>query len=410
MTVVTEALPTVPTTTPGPTAASPTRRRLLFVLPDLKGGGAPRVTLALLAALDPADYELSLLNLGAPGARLQADVPAPVRLLQRPRWLPGLIGAKLATLWHARRQDLLIAAVEMRATFCVHFAARWLRKPAIAWVHIAFEHWARGFSARHHRRARAAYRDIGHAVFVAEGARDSMQRWLGTSRETWRCIPNLFSSGHYRDSVAMPEAHRALLERMRERPTLIGIGRLEARKGFDRLLQGAARARAAGLDFDIVLLGEGPLRNALCEQAAQLGLSRQLHLPGHVGNPLTWLAAASVYVLSSQLEGLPTTILEAFSTRTPVIAFDCPSGPRELLDHGRAGRLLPMDDVDALALSIIELLESPSLRQQLGDAGHARLPHYQAAAVLPKWQALFDELAGDGAPAQALSRAREPTG
>ncbi len=366
--------------------------RLLFVVPDLKGGGAPRVTLSLLGALGQRRYDLSLLNLGRRGEVLEAQVPRDVRLLRRPRWLPGLVGARLATLWHARRQHLLIAAVEMRATFCVHFAARLLRKPAMAWVHIAFEDWVRGFGERHHRRSRAAYAAIGPLVFVAEDARASMRRWLGDDRAHWRCIPNLFDAGAYPAGTPDP-AQRALMARMQRGASVVGIGRLEARKGFDLLIAACALARNGGADFDLVILGEGALRPALLAQARDLGIGDRVFLPGHVDNPLPWLQAATLFVLSSRLEGLPTTIVESFWAGTPVVAADCPCGPREMLADG-AGVLVPMDDAPGMAVAIADLLDDPAARTRLAHAGRAALTRYAPSTVLPQWESAIAQALG----------------
>jgi glycosyltransferase involved in cell wall biosynthesis len=366
------------------------RRRLLFVLPDLDGGGAPRVALALLAAMDAQRYQISLLNLGRRGAVLEPQIPAHVRLLHRPRWLPGgLVGARLATLWHGRDQDLLVAGVEMRATFCVHYAARLLRKPSIAWVHIAFEHWARGFGERHRRRSRAAYTAIDELVFVAEGARASMRRWLGRDKPGWRVIPNLFNPAAYAQG-SLDATQQRVLQRMRQRPSVIGIGRLETRKGFDLLLSACAKAIAAGADFDVVILGEGGLREALHAEARSLGIADRVSLPGYVANPLVWLQAATLYLMSSRLEGLPTTILEAYACGTPVIATDCPSGPSEMLAGG-AGVLVPVDDAGAMADAIGLLLQSPQRRQALADKGRRALQRYLPEAVLPQWDAAIDQ-------------------
>jgi len=370
------------------------RTRLLLVLPDLDGGGAPRVALALLGAMDAARYDIALLNLGRRGAVLESQIPPTVQLLHRPRWLPGgLAGARLATLWQGRSRDLLIAGVEMRATFCVHAAARLLRKPAIAWVHIAFDEWARGFGARHRRRSRAAYAAIDDVVFVADGARASMRRWLGVDKPGWQVIPNLFRASAYPERPLSP-AQQAVLGCMRLRPTVLGIGRLETRKGFDLLLTACARARANGADFDVVILGEGGLREALHAEARSLGIADRVSLPGYVDNPLPWLQAAALYVMSSRLEGLPTTILEAFACGTAVIATDCPSGPAEML-AGDAGLLVPVDDTGAIADAIGQLLQSPQRRAALAENGRSALDRYRAEAVLPQWDAVI---------AQALTR------
>lgn len=377
---------------PMTSAATPpsTRRRLLFVLPNLDGGGAQRVTLSLLRAFDPARYEISLLVLKGRG-ELSPYVPPQVRAIYPSVWLQrgGLLGARLAVCLHGRNHDVLIAALEMRTTFCVHGAAKWLGKPAILWVHIAFGMWAKGLGARQIRRSRAAYRDIPNVVFVAEGARRSMAEWLGFEQPGWRVIPNPFNPAGYATSE-LTGAQSALRERMSRRRTLIGIGRLEKRKGFDLLIDVAAKLVREGIDVDVVILGEGKLREELAERAQALGIGDHVFLPGFVHDPLEWLRAATVYVLSSRLEGLPTTIIEAMSVGTPVVATDCPSGPRELLDGGSAGLLVPMDDPEAIAAAIRRVLASDALRTELIDAGHRRARDFEPANVVTKWDGIFE--------------------
>ena len=387
------------------------RRKLLFVVPDLKGGGAPRVILSLLGALDPQRYDITLLNLGPRGQALESQIPPAVKL--RRSWPGGLPGARLATLWHGRDRDLLIAGQETRATFCVHWAAKLLQKPAAAWVHIAYEHWARGHSERHRKRSRDAYREITNLVFVAEGARISMRNWLSEQkalpsarqRANWTVIPNLFRAENYVDDHAPSIEQRKLLQHLQARPSLIGIGRLEARKGFDVLLRSAAQALRNGLDFDIVLLGEGPLRGSLAALAIELGIADRVHMPGHVSSSLPWLRASTAYVLTSRLEGLPTTILEAFACGTPVIANDCPSGPAELLAGGRAGELVAMDDLDALALAMQRILQSPEHRAELRAAGLARVQRYDVPSVVPQWDQFIESAIRSGPVGMSAERA-----
>jgi glycosyltransferase involved in cell wall biosynthesis len=359
------------------------RRRLLMVLPDLAGGGAQRVTLRLLRSFDPQRFELSLLVLDGPG-ELSLYVPGNVRLIHVPRRF-GLRLGKLATLWHGLRADVLIAATELRASFCVHFAARLLRKPAVGWVRIAFGEYAAQLSERNRRRARRTYGDFQRLVFVSDGARESFQRWYGERRDSWVTIFNPFDAEEIEAPLRAAEAKPP-------RPLLVGIGRLEARKGFDLLIRAAGIARRAGADFDLAILGEGPLREALRAQAAQQGIGDRLLMPGFVHDVSAWLRRSSAYVLSSRIEGLPGTILEAFAAGAPVIATRCPHGPEELLQQGACGRLVAVDDAEAMAQAITELLASPSLCRELSLLGHRRLRDFAPATILPQWQALIDGL------------------
>lgn len=106
--------------------------------------------------------------------------------------------------------------------------------------------------------------------------------------------------------------------------------------------------RSAALP-DLVIVGDGPLREALVTQANQLGIAQQVHFSGFLSNPYPVLRHARLFILSSLQEGMPTVLIEALALGTPVLACDCETGPRELLDHGRLGQLVIVNDVQALA-------------------------------------------------------------
>jgi glycosyltransferase involved in cell wall biosynthesis len=108
-----------------------------------------------------------------------------------------------------------------------------------------------------------------------------------------------------------------------------------------------------------VILGRGRLREALTTLAGSLGVDRQVDLPGFVENPYPFIRRARAFVLSSRWEGSPNVLVEALALGTPVVATDCPSGPREILAGGRFGPLVPVGDPEALAEAILGLLRAP---------------------------------------------------
>ena len=99
----------------------------------------------------------------------------------------------------------------------------------------------------------------------------------------------------------------------------------------------------------LLILGDGPDGDELLELAAALDIVDDVALPGFSANVYASMAHAAAFVLSSRWEGLPTVVVEALACGAPVIATDCPSGPREILEGGRYGRLVPVGDIDALA-------------------------------------------------------------
>jgi glycosyltransferase involved in cell wall biosynthesis len=108
-----------------------------------------------------------------------------------------------------------------------------------------------------------------------------------------------------------------------------------------------------------VILGEGEQRGSLTRLARDLDVAGDVDLPGFVTNPYAWMARASVFVLASAWEGFSNALVEALAVGCPAVSTDCPSGPREILDHGAYGPLVPVGDDRALAAAILKTLDAP---------------------------------------------------
>ena len=143
---------------------------------------------------------------------------------------------------------------------------------------------------------------------------------------------------------------------VRATPTVVAVGRLMPQKDFATLIAAFAMARRAR-PARLVVLGDGPLREDLEKLTRQLGVSDDVSLPGYCANPYPAMAAADLFVLSSRWEGSPGVLIEAMSCGTVVVATDCPSGPRQILDGGRYGRLVPVGDAAAMATAIVDALD-----------------------------------------------------
>jgi glycosyltransferase involved in cell wall biosynthesis len=139
---------------------------------------------------------------------------------------------------------------------------------------------------------------------------------------------------------------------------ILGAGSLEPRKDFPTLLRAFARLRE-GRAARLVILGEGRERDALQRLAGELGIASDVDLPGYADNPYRWMSRAAVFVLCSRREGSGAVLVEALACRTPVVATDCPTGPAEILAHGRLGPLVEVGDDAGLAEALARVLERP---------------------------------------------------
>ena len=141
---------------------------------------------------------------------------------------------------------------------------------------------------------------------------------------------------------------------------ILGVGRLEPQKRWDRLL--AAVAALADRDITLVILGEGACRGALAAQATALGLAARVHLPGHVADPLPAMARAQVVALTSDFEGVPGVLREALSVGTPVVATDSSHAIAEIVDTPARGTIVARDDGPALVAALDAWLTSGTPR------------------------------------------------
>ena len=141
-------------------------------------------------------------------------------------------------------------------------------------------------------------------------------------------------------------------------PVILGVGRLCEAKDFATLLRAFALVRQK-LETRLVILGEGEMRHELEKLARELSIEHDVMMPGVVKNPFPYISRAAVFVLSSRHEGLPTVLIEALALGTPIVSTNCPSGPAEILENGRWGRLVPPGDPQAMAEAIVETLGEP---------------------------------------------------
>jgi GalNAc-alpha-(1->4)-GalNAc-alpha-(1->3)-diNAcBac-PP-undecaprenol alpha-1,4-N-acetyl-D-galactosaminyltransferase len=177
-------------------------------------------------------------------------------------------------------------------------------------------------------------------------------------------------------------------------PLVVAIGRLVPQKGFDMLLDAFATVAARDPSVCLAIVGEGPDRAALERQRDELGLTERVTLPGTTGDPHGLLRRASAFVMSSRREGFPTVLGEAMACGVPVISFDCPSGPRELIRDGVDGLLIPPGDVDGLAAGLERLLRDRDLADRLASRAPEVVDRFSLAAVLDLWDEIFREVTG----------------
>ena len=288
------------------------------------------------------------------------------------RWDP-FVDAAIVRYFRSAGEGILVTTRPALNLLSAGTAPRHLIR--VAQDHMNFASYRRGLRTaiiRNYRRLDAV------TVLTQHDLRD-YQRALGGCGVRLACIPN---------GIPPRDAPRAAYEAKQ----VVAAGRLTAQKGFDMLLDAYRPVAARYPDWTLTIHGGGAWHERLTAQRDRLGLHDVVRLPGLTRHLDRELAASSIFVLSSRVEGLPMALLEAMSTGLPPVAFDCPTGPGEVIDDGVNGRLVPPGDIGALAAALSELIEDPDRRRAMGTEAYRTSRRFFMPAVRDAWAEFFAAL------------------
>jgi glycosyltransferase involved in cell wall biosynthesis len=344
-------------------------RSLVIYLPDLSGGGVERLQLDLAPLFLESGLKVTFLLCRAEGALID-EVPEEVRLisLNKRRQLAALF--PLARYLRRERPTFLIAHTEHTSII-----ALWARSIARVSTRVVIcQHNTVSAQAAHKQwqyrillilfRLFLNWADA--LVAVSAGVADDLAASCRIARERITVIFNGVVGGNFERNANAPLKHPWFALGI---PVIVAAGRMREQKDFATLIIAFATV-ARERDVRLVLLGEGPLRPSLQRLAHSLGVADRVDMPGFCSNPLPYMRAAAILVLSSRFEGFAMVLAEALACGTPVVSTDCPYGPSEILDHGRYGKLTPIGDAAALAQAILATLDAPLPREFLRERGY----------------------------------------
>lgn len=174
------------------------------------------------------------------------------------------------------------------------------------------------------------------------------------------------------------------------RGLLLAVGRLSTEKQFNLLLDCFHCLASRHPDWDLVILGDGPLRSALERQIKESGLDNRCFLPGKAGNVGDWYQHADLFVLTSHFEGFPNTLLEAMAHGLAVVSFDCDTGPRDIIRHQVDGLLVAPMNAQSLTAALDQLMGDGALRQRFAAQAVAVRERFAIDKIASQWERLFE--------------------
>ena len=371
------------------------KKKILFLIPNLKHGGAEKVLVNLANNLSPEKYDVTVQTLFDEGlhklrhafhVRYKTFFPRGFRgnsyLFKR---FPPAFWWKLIVREH---YDIAVSYLE-GPTSRILAGCTDPNTKRIAWLHIELNTpklAAQGF--RSTKEAAGAYDSFDRVVAVSRDVRDCFLQNLPVSRPV-DVLYNTNETGEIRRMSAFPTDHPRFITG--DMPTVCSVAKLMKTKGFDRLLEAHRRLWMDGIRHRVCILGIGEEQAALEEQIRRHGLTDTFLLLGYKDNPYSYVAKSDLYVCSSRREGFSTAVTEALIVGTPVVSTDC-SGARELLGDNNEYGLVVENSTDGIYEGMKKLLCDPALLTHYRTQAKLRGSYFSKEHTVQAVEEMFESL------------------
>jgi glycosyltransferase involved in cell wall biosynthesis len=350
------------------------QEKVAFFLPSLEGGGAERVVVNLIKEFVKREIKVELVLASAKGPYL-SELPKEVRIidLKSPRVIFSI--PKLISYLREEKLDIFISSLS-HANLVSIISKKIARSKTKLFLREDNTLSLVFYNSKSFKTkvipflVKLLYSHADLVIAVSDGVKDDLVGFAKLSPDKIKVIYNPVITPELFQKAREPVSHPWFAPN--SPPVILGVGRLTKQKDFPTLLKAFALVRKEN-DSRLVILGEGEERKNLEKLAKELGIEEFLWMPGFVDNPYKYMSKASVFVLSSIYEGLPTVLIEALALGCKVVSTDCKSGPREILDDGKSGKLVPVGDFIAMKEAIVSSISvdrksfyESSLNEQIG--------------------------------------------
>lgn len=348
-------------------------KKIALVIADLDLGGGQRVTINLANALSK-EYQVSIIifqdddiHYEAPGALINLDCPSQNSILKKV--LNVFKRAyKLRKFLKKEKFDYVYSFMET-----ANFPTAMAYPNAALSVHCNPKTW----NSFESLLARLTYGRAKNVIAVSDDVSAILRSDYGLKNVSR--IYNPVDSKEILGQVDKPYQH--------SKPYIVALGRYHEMKRYDLLIDAYAQSKLQ-TECDLIIVGDGELRIELEAQIKRLKLQDKVHLAGTQSNPFPYLAGAKFLVLSSRTEAFPMVLIEALALECPIVATDCPTGPREIVREGENGLLVENENAQALSQGMDKLYFDEKLLEHFKKNAVSSIQHLSGEVIVKEWLSL----------------------
>jgi len=363
------------------------KKKIMFIIPSLEGGGAEKVLVEIIGHLDAEKYAISLVLFEKKGVHLLA-IPDYVELYdlkKKSRYSFLKLIVKLAILFRKARPYTVIGFLSYANIIAI--LSKFLSKLKFNLIITEHTHLSSALLYARCRRIKSfLYKTLfNYATFIiipSIGIKQHLIEAFNLGQKRIKAIHNPI------DLTKIYKLKDEDLDKNGLEKYILVAGRLTKPKGYPYLLK-AYSLISKDVQEKLVILGEGEDKENLKKLANDLGVQEKVLFLGFQKNPYKFMKNASIFVLSSLSESFAIVIIEAMACGTPVISTDCPSGPGEIITNSINGILVSSGNEKALADAMLTLLKDENLRKNFSREGKKRAEDFRMEKILPKYEELF---------------------
>jgi len=345
-------------------------KKIAIVIADLDLGGGQRVAINLANALAKENdvsiviFQDDEIHYKAPGKLIHLDCPQ----------VSNLIGKIKNVFKRARKLDDLIKVEKFDHVYgfmeTANFPTAMVFKDAALSVHCN----PRELSFFEKALLRLTYHRVKNVIAVSEDVATLLRDDFGLKN-----VSRIYNPVDVEDITAQVNAPYE-----HPKPYIVALGRFHEVKRYDLLIDAYAKSKMKD-ECDLIIVGDGELRSNLENQVNSLQLYDKVHFVGTQSNPFPYLAGAKFITLSSRTEAFPMVLIEALALQCPIVATDCPTGPREIVRHNENGLLVENENVDAFSEAIDTLYFNDVMRQKFRKNAHQSIQHLSGDVIAKEW-------------------------
>lgn len=235
-------------------------------------------------------------------------------------------------------------------------------------------------SNRVKKRISTHYNFARRVITVSNGLRNSFIQ-LGVNESNVVFCPNPVDI----EFITTEAAKKCVCSTDSGKINICAMGRLHGHKGFDLLIEALQIVKQKFANVHLHILGEGPEQDNLLNLITEKSLEESVSLHGNIGSPFSLLKKMDIFVLSSRAEGWPLALMEAMALKLPVVAFACPTGPDEIIEHEVNGLLVECQNVEQLAVNIVRVITDKPLSEQMAVNAGKSMEAYSLEKMGKKW-------------------------